>query len=348
MGHPDEQLRLLLARQRDSDFDPAGELVRVGHDAHKIRILGKRVATLDAEVSDARRHHRKIAGEEDHVRHVAWRPLLEPDADPARIGLEFSGADIVHLSRDVGTRRNHDHRIGGGDDRPHPRHVTADKRGPRLPVVANGRHPKPDAVRILKASCPVVGMAETVAATMLPDGLLGRLPRQVAYQGVMRDLSIAGQKLNRTEPQILLTPQRKHDVAVDVVPVGAELRRLGLLKNDVGGAEILLKDRGVGERQELRRIGGVAFRLAGRHPLPQHGDLCRGWGFRPREIKVALDLRRWHPPRVDLLESDVDPFDGIVIGQQAEWPDLAGAVTPLAMGIEEGQHVALVGDARLG
>ena len=154
--------------------------------------------------------------------------------------------------------------------------------------------------------------------------------------------------MNRTEPQILVAPERKHDIAVDVVPVGAELRRLGLLEDDVGGAEILLKDRGVGERQELRRIGGVAFRLAGRHPLPQHGDLCRGGGLRPCKIEVALDLRRWHPPRVDLLESDVDPFDGIVIGKQAERPCLARAVTPLALGMEEGQHIPVVGDARLG
>ena len=185
-------MRLLLARQGDSDFDPAGELVRVGYDTHEIRILGKGVAALDAEVGDARRHHRKIAGEVDHVRHFAWRLLLEPDADPARIGLELSGADIVHLSRDVAACRNHDRRIGGGDQRPHPRHVAADKRGPRLPVVANGRHSKPDAVRILKAARTIVGMVEAVAAAMLPDGLLGRLPRQVADQGVVHDLSIAG------------------------------------------------------------------------------------------------------------------------------------------------------------
>jgi hypothetical protein len=139
---------------------------------------------------------------------------------PARIGLEFSGADIVHLSRDVTARRDHHGRIVRGDRRPHPRHVAAHERGPRLAVVANGRHPKPDAVRILKATGPVVGMAEAVAAAMLPHGLLGRLPRQVADQSVVHHLAVAWQELDRADPQILGPIERKHDVAVDIVAVG--------------------------------------------------------------------------------------------------------------------------------
>ena len=70
----------------------------MGHDPHEIRILGKRIAAADAEVSDAWRHHRKITAQVDHVHHLARRLLLEPEADPARLGLEFSGTDMVHLS----------------------------------------------------------------------------------------------------------------------------------------------------------------------------------------------------------------------------------------------------------
>ena len=151
--------------------------MRVRHDAHEIGVQGKRVAAADAEVGDARRHHRKLAAEVDHVHHLARRLLLEPDADPARIGFQLSGANVVHLSRDIAARWNHRRRIGRGDRRPHPGHEAAHERGPRLAVVANRRHPKPDPVRILKATGPVVRVAKAVAAAMLANGLFHRLPR---------------------------------------------------------------------------------------------------------------------------------------------------------------------------
>ena len=63
----------------------------------------------------------------------------------------------------------------------------------------------------------------------------------MADQRVVHELTIAWEKLDRAGPEIFGAAQRKHDVAVDVVAVGAELRRLGLLEDDVGGPEILLK-----------------------------------------------------------------------------------------------------------
>ena len=89
-------------------------------------------------------------------------------------------------------------------------------------------------------------MAEAVAAAMLPHGLLGRLPRQVANQRVVHDLAVAGQELDRADPQILVAIERKHDVAVDIVAVRSQLGELRLFDDDVGGPEVLLEDRGVG------------------------------------------------------------------------------------------------------
>ena len=311
----------------------------VGHDAHEIRILGKRPAAADAEVSDARRHHRKITGEIDHVHHSERRRLLEPETDPARLGLEFSGTDVVHLSRDVTARRDHHGRIVGSDCRPDSGHKPSHERGPRLPVFANGRHPKPDAVRILKASRPVIGMAEAVAAAMLPHGLLGRLPRQVADQSVVHRLAVTGQELDRADPQILVAIERKHDVAVDIVAVRSQLGELRLFEDDVGWAEILLEERIVGQRLELWSIGGVALRLAGRHPRPQHGDFGGSRRLRPHEIKVTLDLRRRHPSGGDLLEAEFDPLDGVVVAEKAERAGLAGTVALLALSVQEGEDV---------
>ena len=313
--------------------------MRVRHDAHEIGVLGQRVAAADAEVGDARRHHRKIAAEVDHVHHRAWRLLVEPDADPARIGFQLSGADIVHLSRDIAACRNHPRRIGRGDCRPHPRHEAADERGPRLAVVANRRHPESDAVRILKATAPVVRVAEAVAAAMLPNGLLHGLPRQMADQRVVHDFAIAREELHRAEPEICGAIQRKHDVAVDVVAVGAELRRLGLLEHDVGGTEILLEGRGVRQRRERGWIGGISLRLAGGHPCPQHGDLRWRRRLRPLIVEIAFDLRRRHPPGVDLLEPDVDPLHRIVIGEEAERTGLPRAVALLALGMEKREDI---------
>ena len=106
-------------------------------------------------------------------------------------------------------------------------------------------------------------MAEAVAAAMFRNGLLRRLAWQVADERVVHDLAIAGQKLDRAEPEILGAVQRKHDVAVEVVAVGAEMRRLRLLEHDVGGAETLLKCRVVRQRRERWRVGGISLRLAG-------------------------------------------------------------------------------------
>jgi hypothetical protein len=307
----------------------------VRHDPHEIGILGERPVAADVEVGDTRWHHGKIAGEIDHVHHLARRLLLEPDPHATRIGLELSGADVVRLHGDVAAGRNHEGGVGGGDRRPDTWHEAGEERGPRLTVVAHRRHPKPDAVRVLKASRPVIGMAEALPPTMVPHRLLHSFPRQVADEGMVHDLSIARQKLDRPHAQILVTVERQHQVAVDVVAVRTELRRLGLLEHDVGGAEILLEGRLVGQWLELRRCGGIALGLAGRHPGPQHGNFRRRRGPRTPKVEVGFDLRRRHPPGVDLFESEVDPFDGVVVGEQAEGTGLIRAVAALALGMEK-------------
>ena len=119
----------------------------------------------------------------------------------------------------------------------------------------------------------------------------------------------------------------------------SKLGQLRLFEDDVRGPEILLEDRGVGQRRELRRVGGVALRLAGRHPLPQHGDFDGSRRLLPREIKVAVDLRRRHPSGGDLLEAEFDPLDGIVVAEQAEGAGLAWTVALLALGMQEGEDV---------
>jgi hypothetical protein len=124
-------------------------------------------------------------------------------------------------------------------------------------------------------------MAEAVTSAMLTHRFLHRLARQVPDQGVVHDLPIAREHLDRAEPEILGTIERKDDVAVDIVAMGAKLRRLGLLENDVGGAEILLEGGVIGHRIELRRVGGNPFRLARCHPGLQHGNLGSRRRLRP-------------------------------------------------------------------
>ena len=125
--------------------------------------------------------------------------------------------------------------------------------------------------------------------------------------------------------------------------MGAKLRRLGLLENDVGGAEILLEGGVIGQRLQRRRVGGISLWLARCHPGLQHGNLSRCRRLRAGEIEVAFDLRRRHPAGLDLLEPDVDPIDRVVIGEEAERACLPRTVALLTVAMEKRQDVVIVG-----
>ena len=125
--------------------------------------------------------------------------------------------------------------------------------------------------------------------------------------------------------------------------MGAKLRRLGLLENDVGGAEILLEGGVIGQRLQRRRVGGISLWLARCHPGLQHGNLSRCRRLRAGEIEVAFDLRRRHPAGLDLLEPDVDPVDRVVIGKEAERASLSRTVALLTVAMEKRQDVVIVG-----
>ena len=125
--------------------------------------------------------------------------------------------------------------------------------------------------------------------------------------------------------------------------MGAKLRRIGLLEDDVGGAEILLKSRVVGQRLELRRVGGISLWLSCCHPGLQHGNLGCRRRLRAGEIEVALDLRRRHAAGLDLLEPDVDPVDRVVIGKETERASLTRTVALLTVAMEKRQDVVIVG-----
>ena len=160
---------------------------------------------------------------------------------------------------------------------------------------------------------------------------------------MVHDLPIAREKLDRAEPQILGPSERKDDVAIDIVAMGAKLRQLGLLENDVGGAEILLEGGVIGQRLQRRRVGGIPLWLSSSHPGLQHGNLGCRRRLRAGEIEVAFDLRRRHPAGLDLLEPDVDPVDRVVIGKEAERASLSRTVALLTVAMEKRQDVVIVG-----
>src|SRR5262249_28126306 len=51
-----------------------------------------------------------------------------------------------------------------------------------------------------------------------------------------------------------------------------------------------------------------------------------------------------HLPRLRVVLDVAGPIHGLLVGQERERPDLAGAVAALAVVLEDGQYVAVVGD----
>ena len=343
LRHPEDEDRLLLAREPRLHLDPTGELVDVRHDPHEIGLLPDRPTPFDAEVGDAGRHHGEVAGNVDHVHHPGCRLLGEPEGHPARVALRLAGADVVHLREEVAAGGNRHRRAGRGHRRPHPGNVSADERRPRLAVVPRGRDAEADAVHVPESAPLVVGMTEAIPSAELRHRLLHLPPGEVAQERVVHDATVAGEELERAEVQVLVAIQPEDEVAVEIPAVGADLRRLLEVEHDVGGAEILLERRVVGERRERGGVGGIALRLAGLHPGLEHRDLTVRRPLRRRVLQVAHDLRRRHAPGLDLLDAQLDPVDGVVVAEQRKRPGLAGSVAQLAVGVEERQHVAVEG-----
>lgn len=51
---------------------------------------------------------------------------------------------------------------------------------------------------------------------------------------------------------------------------------------------------------------------------------------------------------LDLLDPQLHPIDGIVVGGEREGADLSRAMAPLALGMEKGQHVFGIAHCMLG
>ena len=153
------------------------------------------------------------------------------------------------------------------------------------------------------------------------------------------DRSIARQKLEGPDREILFVAQRKDHVAVEILAVSSQLRGALLLEHDIGRPEVFLEGSVVGQRRELGRLRRIAGRHVGLHPLPQHRQLLGRRRFVAQQNKITFHLSRWHPLGLDFLDCLLHPIDGVVVGGERERPGLAGAVAPLALVVQKGQHV---------